>query len=504
MNKLAKRSLSFVTAMFLSIMSMVTGISESLAANPVSNVSGTKKTDDVTLLVGENGMKGSTIAETIKNYEKTYALGIASQFCVFLEGNFEPEDADAEGRIAVGGNVAPPISVYEIGKGDFQKKVSLELLLNDDGFAHVITHGSAKSLIPTAWDKDYTLPDGSKGNTAKKFWVTDKENIQFQEDFLNFASSDLWSKDPDDYIYEGAENFDIKAQVATLKEISNKFSKKSSGQEVGIDSNNGHFRLEYKGSQADTVYFNLTEEQWKEYQSTPYVDFVNIPKLKTPRPVVNNDGTKGSWEYAYIVINVEGSGEIHLANPDVGYGQRITNISGTTDIADGICISRTSPEDDDKNKNNHPGVTSLLYNFPDATGIVIGSNFQGTILAPNADVTDEAKLGKGEVGHLSGALIAKSFKGKTEFGYRPFTGPISMLGTVAGYALAVSKVDGNGNNLAGATLGLVLSDDKTGEVVSEIETVGSKYNFITVPTDVELTGDEKFDSENYLHEKLIH
>lgn len=475
MNKLAKRSLSFVTAMFMSIMSIVTGISESFAT-PVSNVSGKTETDDITLLVGENGMKGSTIEETIKNYDKTYALGIASQFCVFLADDFKPENADAEGRIAIGGNIAPPIASYEIGKGDFNKKVSLELLLNDDGFAHIITHGKANSLIPTAWDKEYTLPDGSKGATEKKFWVTDKNNVSINSDFQNFANignANRWSGNLDDYIYEGAEAFDIQAQVKALESISEKFAKKSSTQNVKIDADSGHFVMEYTGSQADTVYFNLTQEQWEEYKSTPYVDFVNIPKLKKPRTVVNNNGTEGSWEYAYIVINVLSEGEVHLANPQVGYGQKITNISDTSDIADGVCISRTSPEDNDMSKNNHPGVTSLLYNFPNATKIVIGSNFQGTILAPTADVTDEAKLGNGSFGHLSGALIAKSFEGSTEFGYRPFTGPVSMLGAVSGYALAVSKTDGT-NHLAGATLGLV---DENGEVVSDIETANSDYNF---------------------------
>lgn len=60
--------------------------------------------------------------------------------------------------------------------------------------------------------------------------------------------------------------------------------------------------------------------------------------------------------------------------------------------------------------NNHVGVTSLLYNFFEATDLTLGKNFQGTILAPYAHTHD----GADGHGHLSGALITKSFKGATE------------------------------------------------------------------------------------------
>ena len=67
---------------------MVSGLPAN-AAKTVSNLTGTNATDDVTLLVGEgSSLRGETVEQTIQNANREYALGIASQFCVFLDGDF--------------------------------------------------------------------------------------------------------------------------------------------------------------------------------------------------------------------------------------------------------------------------------------------------------------------------------------------------------------------------------------------------------------------------------
>ena len=63
--------------------------------------------------------------------------------------------------------------------------------------------------------------------------------------------------------------------------------------------------------------------------------------------------------------------------------------------------------------------------------------------------------------HLSGALIAKSFEGFAEFGYRPFTGPISMLGVESNYSIDLYKYStGTDKLLDGATFGFFPVDDE--------------------------------------------
>ncbi|MDE6519151.1 MAG: choice-of-anchor A family protein, partial [Ruminococcus sp.] len=531
MNKLAKRSISFVTAMFMSVMSIVTGISPSLASNPVSNVSETHDTDDVTLLVGKNGIKGKDITDTIKNYNNTYALGIASQFSVFLEGDFTPSQADAEGRIAVGGNVFADTEhrEYEVGNGDFTNHVNLEALTDNSGFAHAIINGKADGLIPTSWS-EYSGADGTKSYPAKKFWIKDKESFIPPDNFVSYAG-DRWSKNIDDYLYEGSEAFNVAQQFVELRKRSESLSKKSAKgtfeiKEMTINGNSekvAYLDASSYGDVCDTVYFHLTEDQWNKMNTVTKIQFVNVPKLKEPRTVFETTGEntyeKQAWDYSNIVVTVDGVGT--KATPV----EMSKNYLNTQTWINGISVSKEAKNLDgsgDDKKNNNAGVTSLLYNFHEAEYLVLGKDFQGTILAPDADVVDRsfytsnsdlvngfvegAELKKGENtnsnGHLSGALIAKSFKGGTEFGYRPYEGLKSILGATSGYVVAVRKTDGE-KALAGATLELV--DDEANEIVSQIETSDEEgvYNLINVPTAIDLSGDTTYTDKTIIKEYTL-
>ena len=138
---------------------------------------------------------------------------------------------------------------------------------------------------------------------------------------------------------------------------------------------------------------------------------------------------------------------------------QVSNGNVTTTI-NGINISNTGGY----MSNNHPGVTSLLYNFSQAKNLVLPlGNFQGTLFAPDADATDGTVLGQeGAKGHLSGALIAKSFEGNIEFGYRPYTGPASVLGLNMKYVVKVLKTDATGTELIpGATFTLYSIEGET-------------------------------------------
>ncbi|MDE5557802.1 MAG: choice-of-anchor A family protein, partial [Ruminococcus sp.] len=594
MNKLAKRSLSFVMAMFVSIMSIVTNIPTSFASNPVKNVSETHDTDDVTLLVGSqptdpngkpyftDGENFSSIADAIKKYDSDFALGIASQFSVFLTGDFIPHESDAEGRVAVGGNIDAsgyPYDSYNIGKGHYVNKefsVDLEkLLLGNNDFATLIWGAESDSpvLSPVVNQKN-----------SQKIAVQTDAGVKYVKD--NFASrlNEFY----------GADLLNIQNEMDKLQKKSNKLAGMKNqfkveffdlanpnpnvvGYTYGSDGSKAKIAyVTYTGDATkptDTVYFNLDEltpEEYKQFKESSIIRFENIPKLETPRTVSQVDKAAGeiptevNWEYSYIVVNDSRDG-------DVTFGYRhptkdgwninyYTSIKGyDADLPDGdgkaFNISRIGSDGDNPNpnpwieynprngefdyklkkhsgagdatnaQNNEAGVTSLLYNFPNADRVIVCCNVQGTILAPGAHITDlkflkddlpdgwTIAVDEGENAHISGAVIASSFEGNIEFGYRPFTGPISMLGTTAGYALALSKLgtvldekgkpvlDENGEPkqepLAGATFVLVKeSKDEEGNkietIVSEVETTGKAYDFITIPTSIDFDGGKEY------------
>ncbi|MDD7294688.1 MAG: SpaA isopeptide-forming pilin-related protein, partial [Oscillospiraceae bacterium] len=131
--------------------------------------------------------------------------------------------------------------------------------------------------------------------------------------------------------------------------------------------------------------------------------------------------------------------------------------------------------------NNDLDSSYILYNFPKAETIEIASRFNGTILAPDAYVTSKAT--KGGNPHLSGALIARGAEGPMEMGYRPFLGPISLLGLSSDYTISVSKFAEDGTTfLKDAKFGLF--EVKDGTVTSTLS------NIFTSSGNVDIVGVE--------------
>lgn len=101
-----------------------------LANDEYTNLRG--QASQVTLLAGTgNPLKGFTLKETKINYENSYLLGIAADFCVFLKEDFKVSDSDAEGRVAVGGDfiINTQSKNYAVGMGDYYTHASLDTLL---------------------------------------------------------------------------------------------------------------------------------------------------------------------------------------------------------------------------------------------------------------------------------------------------------------------------------------------------------------------------------------
>lgn len=432
-----------------------------------SNVTGTNEYDDITLLVGNNGHRGDDLASTIQYYNDNYALGIASQFCVMVEDDMEVWLSDAEGRVAVGGSFINNTDKnwhysYPIGLGDFVTQTPLDTLIDNSGYADFIWGANSKSE-----DNKATAGDiGFEGRYTDEhelasdgLWtvmaVESDDGIQFINDDAYYGSS------LQEQIYDCRDpkliDFDeLYGSDGLLSQRAEELAAKTSSSSVSFDWeefsfpqydwdgdchlinvpkwNTGVLTLTYEGDPdavADCVYFTLSEEDLAKFQNATVIKFENIPKLPAPRAEIDVDGKPATWEYAYIVVNI--GGDI----VDLGNQSRLTYINGiqtgknwygTSGDSRGVngkyvWIGDADGNIEDVVESNAVGVSSILYNLHEADEVILPYNFQGTIFAPTADAHDR----EGGYGHLSGALIAKSFTGATEFGFRPFSGPYSMI-----------------------------------------------------------------------------
>ncbi len=449
---LGKRLLSGFTSVFLAAatfaqMNIPLGNQSVLlakAANTLTSLNDDNETDDVTLLVGNNPTapdgtaypKFDSVGDAVKQYEKDYLLGIAGRFCIFLDGDFHEFGSDAEGRVAIKGNLTIDdiYNSYSMGKGDFATNVPLEKVLENDKYANTILGGEIKNgqLDDTYFDENGSNVTSHSDNSHRRLVFNkdsaEKETVKSSIDtnLLPQDSNGDWKKVNWSQTYV-SNLIDFDEQFENFRKTSAKLAnKKNPAAKVTIDGSTVTFDAGYsEGDTAEVVYFNVpytdaetgTTITWDDIRKCTEFKFVNIPELPNgPRKVVettkDHEIEKKDWNLSYIIINAGGE-NITVADNDVK-----TYINGTS-------ISKGAQD----KKNNDAGVTSLLYNYYEAEKVILGLNYQGTIFAPNADVVDKAEVLYGDdddqkrgndkvgvYGHLSGALVAKSFKGGTEFG----------------------------------------------------------------------------------------
>lgn len=474
----------------------------------------TDEQQKVTLLIGENKpeIRGNTVEETLTLARSKYLLGIASQFGVFLEGDFIDYSADVESRLAVGGgaNLSDSKTLqdegvdfngngvnsnnsepwengqkgFEVGNGDFTDKISLEKLTNNWGYAHAIVGNGPFKMINTVSHDDYKKMDDSYGKLDKLFVIGSDVNLS------DTSVNHTWNK----------QAYDVSAFRKTDEPLINfatefthirNISKKLSGQvtentelifSAGIkhieynqyqnnivdaenlskdnywNGNIAHFR--YTGEDTDVVKFNITYEEWLAVsEKCSIISYEGIPE--NANIIINvakeseNISVEVTPQYKFSLVN-----GIQITPGDLG------SLGGKVDRNNGV-------------KNNDAYCEKILYNFSTATSLKITENFSGNILAPNADVTGAKN------GHLSGALVAKSFSGALEFGYRPYQGTIDLLGSTSGYTIPMNKFKAGEllAHLAGAQFALY-----EGDKIAESFITGDSTQMFTVPTKVDYDG----------------
>jgi len=469
---------------------------------------------------GTNWLTGEeTLDQALAKAEDEYFLGLASDFCAFINEDFTAFEADAEGRMAVGGDLKfEGRWNYQIGSGDYASVTPLtetdEYQGEDNeryGFAHVLCGGKLYRVntISTG-NADYKKSSQEdwhvKTNGSVKTIVYDPEHDMYKKLFVDTVSgSKCWGPDGDqdgnqDYSnsfsseWPGNDancNHDYLRSVNQLAQIYNSDTIKVKDiiQKVYTDITKrssllskikgiaGHVEgstviFDGAGAEGNTVYFTL--DQWGEdYNDSNInqVEFRNIP------------------ENANIVVNVGGK------NFNI-FGMNGDNRIVKTFIND-IEISQTGG---DIKTNNNKASGRILYNFYEATEGKIQCNFNGTVLSPLANVTTPPTSDNKCPGHLSGALIANSHWGYIEFGYRPYRGGSEIVGLTSGYVVPVDKIiEGTDNTpLPGARFTIQKTEDGVTSTVGGWVS-GDSTKYAPLPFKVDFSGDTDYLAvKNYL------
>ena len=494
-----------------------------------------------------------------------YFLGFASDFCAFIESDFTATDADAEGRVFIGGDLifkGKPDGTkwnYQVGAGDYGQ---FKPIWKTDEYGHLegfasgiiggktyrlgtMTTGSYNSLkLKNDWS--FGLAPGTPirhtdGNDVllypeegayKRFIIGNLNgSIHYDEDG---EIKDIEYKDTCNHLFydhkgmcsecgrlEAADmeagphgylgrvnelsQFYIYDGVGTILEKTFATLRARSLSLASIDSRNAYYENENKDlvldatniGDAKTVYFKVDE--WNENINNV---IIKVPDGRIDYAEANEPGTEftnGSKTIRNLDLNIIIScddKEISI-NRNIGTYIRPESVSGEAlnklDEGKGYKINNRAYENNvplSNTTNNHPVSSNILYNFYDAKTVKFtgDTNFNGTIFAPNADVSSPETCR----GHLSGALIARSFYGGLEFGYRPYRGGVDIFGMVSGYAVPVNKFDQDGKELPGALFAI----KEDAKFVSLFES-GKGTNFAALPSRVDFTGNTQYKAEEF-------
>ncbi len=493
---------------------------------------------------------GASLDANLQKASKEFFLGFASDFCAFIEGDFIAYDADAEGRMFVGGDLIFNGNSevgewnYQVGAGDYGHfdPISQTDEYGDlTGFASGIiggkvyrlgTMGTGASANINAAPPLTGVLDGKgkrhvngydvflypEEGAYKRFVVGNlKDSLHLDEDYLTMGdgvSKDVpystscnhlyynsncaicSSKTDHDYlgnvnelsqfyIYDDVstileKTFDtVRARAENLGEME---AKNVNVVTKKINENDTVNVLILDASDigdAETAYFKL--ESW------PTIDRVEI--IVPPNRVLAHDDyyTPGVETISELDLNIIISCDDETISPK----GMVTFVRPSNEELNEE-KHQISKRGEDNSTNNHPLSSNIVYNFYKATNVNFtdNCNLNGTILAPNADVTSPQRC----PGHLSGAMIAKSFEGGLEFGYRPYRGGVDVLGLSAGYEVPVDKVvAGAANTYLPGAIFAVKEDNKILNLFESSE----KTDFAVIPSKVDFTGKTLYQAEKF-------
>ncbi len=330
----------------------------------------------------------SAEAEKLLGYSRASAantlLGDANYFNVFLTGDYTPTGSDCEGRLAIGGslNNTEAGENYQVGNGMYGYTAK-----NTDYADAIVLGGTLnRTAFSFGW-KPYEA-GGSSGQYSTRRTIVVGENTSVKSG--TGAALDMNAEPGSLLYYSPADDpiIDFGSAFSKIRDVSGKF-KEMEGTDAALSGSTLTLKADKTTADSGYCVFNVTASQLESAKEVQ----VNVPSD------------------AYVVMNISGSNVTtyrldHQNNASYGGGQ----------------LKPCFYFNGEQLENNHVTASKVLCNFYEASQVHIVNNFIGTILAPNANVYGD------DWGHVSGSLIAQSFYGKTEFGYRPFNAAAPILG----------------------------------------------------------------------------
>ena len=352
-DKKKKRFLSALTAAFMTFTTLGSSISVSAdradSFSEIENVTG-------------NAQKKAELLDVPDAEDKF--LGMTGDFTIFVKEKFTipQQAADIEGRLAAGGGVENERgSAYDIGSKYTGKG------------ATVITGGGNIEKI---------LTSPANGAERRIFAVSSDTNIEkddYSQHLKNF------------YIADDLIDFD--AEFQKIEQLSSEI--KGYEQTGELKEEWGSYKL--IGSEDGVNVFNIPADKWDDFANANFI------QIYVPGDIMDQ----------YVFINVPGSGDVdmpHYSLEIVQYeqgadGKPVTDAGGQIVVLDKKHVQQDSKKEDGTFTDNMLLCGHILYNVPDADNVKYTGSIQGSVLAPNANVSGE--LG----GHVSGSTIAKSAEG---------------------------------------------------------------------------------------------
>ena len=348
------------------------------------------------LVKSESDLAKELLGSTVEEADSAYLLGISNLFNVFLENDFTPKGSDCEGRLAIGGSM--------VNKGEYNNyMVGCALTgyapgVKDGNYAEYIVLG--ENLSRVSFGNGSQPQESTTVGGTPNWWYDRPRNIVISENtgVKNGEGNDFSTGDLNgSTIYYSAEN----DPIINFEDEFTKLSKTSFqlASYDGVDA-------VYEG---DTLYMTATENDIKVNGADDwgYIFFdVESNWIENAKNVYVNVP-----ENCYVVMNISGSA---VNTYDLNFSNSASYGDGNA-AKPNFYFNNKQLGEYEQLENNVDEATLILANFYEASSLYISNSFIGTILAPNADV-------EGTWGHLSGSLIAKSFEGETEFGYKTFKG----------------------------------------------------------------------------------
>lgn len=328
----------------------------------------------ITLLVG--------LVLTSSAFAGSINLGTAGDYNAFIKNNFDSSGPDAQGRVAIGGDlninggydVGYKINDFGMGKGP---SLIVGGDVNKSGSGYLNVYEDGKHLSPHSGELVHAGDINITGG-----------NIE--ANFTQVSATSLPVNFDDEFAYL----HDLSADLA---------------QKVASGTTEAKWSALYFNANttpSDNVYvFNVTQQQMNNV-GVWYVDGVN------------DDAT--------IMFNI--------TNKDKVSSQQWTGGSDICAQGQAGCINmkQSTLVINGKNVNSHLNEHNLdnrlnsqvLYNFSDATELSLLTNLFGTVLAPSADIKAGSSV-------IWGSVIGQSWQGNMQINHDPFTSTKPPGGPVA-------------------------------------------------------------------------